>query len=130
MSEIPQIDLAWEAVNALGGTASTPIEEAYVDAISKALDAIEKLGGKDPLPQRRAEAQQPKERFTVGKQPCQAFLRGDADIAALGEGNRRNLHQCPKCSGNRAWCDACNTDHHDGGWETCKRGAYDPIEVD
>ena len=72
-----------------------------------------------PLP-----AQKPLERFTIGRQPCQAFLRGDADIAALGEGNRRNLHQCPKCEGNRAWCDNCHGDHHDGGWETCQPGAY------
>ena len=76
----------------------------------------------------RIWAEKPKERFTVGKQPCTNFLRGDADIAALGEGNRRNLHQCPVCSGNRAWCDACYTDHHDGGWETCKPGAYDYVE--
>jgi hypothetical protein len=71
------------------------------------------------------------ERFTIGEQPCQHFLRGNADIAALGAGNRRNLHQCPKCEGNRAWCDACHTDHHDGGWETCKPGAYaDPPDED
>lgn len=75
-------------------------------------------------------AQKPHERFTVGKQPCEAFLRGDADIAALGIGNRQNLHQCPKCCGNRAWCDNCHTDHHDGGWETCKPGAYDYQEED
>jgi hypothetical protein len=41
------------------------------------------------------------------------------------------LHQCPICDGNRAWCDACHTDHHDGGWETCKPGAYaDPPDND
>ena len=67
----------------------------------------------------------PQERFTLGRQPCNNFRRGDADIAALGPGNRRNLHQCPKCWGNRAWCDNCLSDHHDGGWETCKPGAYD-----
>jgi len=71
------------------------------------------------------------ERFTIGRQLCQDFLRGDADIAALGEGNRRNLHQCPKCEGNRAWYDNCHGDHHDGGWETCQPGAYaDPPEED
>jgi hypothetical protein len=68
------------------------------------------------------------QRFTVGNQPCQNFLRGDADIAALGEGNRRNLHQCPVCEGNRAWCDNCHTDHHDNGWETCKPSAYADAE--
>src|SRR5579864_3754699 len=67
----------------------------------------------------------PHERFTIGKQPCQEFLRGDAAIAALGEGNHRNLHQCPVCCGNRAWCDNCSTDHHDAGWETCKPGYYE-----
>lgn len=75
-------------------------------------------------------AQKPKERFTVGRQPCQSFLRGDADVMALGDGNRLNLHQCPRCCGNRAWCDNCNSDHHDGGWETCKPGAYDYDEDD
>jgi len=64
------------------------------------------------------------QRFTTGEQPCAGFLRGDADVAALGPGNRMNLHQCPKCEGNRAWCDNCQRDHHDGGWETCKPGAY------
>ena len=67
-------------------------------------------------------------RYTIGQQPCLQFLRGDADVAALGEGNRRNLHQCPVCEGNRAWCDHCHRDHHDGGWETCKPGAYADAE--
>jgi len=62
--------------------------------------------------------------YTIGKQPCQNLLRSDADIAALGKGNRRNVHQCPVCEGNRTWCENCSTDHHDGGWETCKPGAY------
>lgn len=66
----------------------------------------------------------PQHRYTIGKQPCQSLLRGDADIAALGEGNRCNVHQCPVCEGNRTWCETCYTDHHDGGWETCKPGAY------
>jgi len=71
----------------------------------------------------------PQHRYTIGKQPCQNLLRGDADIAALGEGNRRNVHQCPVCEGNRTWCENCHTDHHDGGWETCKPGAYaEPLE--
>jgi hypothetical protein len=52
-------------------------------------------------------------------------LRGDADIPAWGHGNGMNLHECPKCSGHRAWCTNCYGDHHDGGWESCKPGAYD-----
>lgn len=56
MSAIPQIDLAWEAVNALGGLPSDdPREQGFVEAISKALDEIERLGGKDPSQQRPAE---------------------------------------------------------------------------
>lgn len=62
--------------------------------------------------------------YVVGQQPCRDFLRGDADIAALGDGNRRNVHQCPICEGRRAWCDNCSCDHHEFGWETCKPGAY------
>ena len=62
--------------------------------------------------------------YVVGQQPCADFLRGDADVAALGEGNRRNCHQCPVCEGRRAWCDNCYSDHHEHGWESCKPGAY------
>lgn len=62
--------------------------------------------------------------YTVGRQPCSDFLRGDADVMALGDGNRRNCHQCPECEGRRAFCDNCNTDHHEHGWESCKPGAY------
>ena len=62
--------------------------------------------------------------YTIGKQPCANLLRGDADVAALGDGNRRNVHQCPICSGRRTWCENCNTDHHEYGWETCTRDAY------
>ena len=80
----------------------------------------EACGGKGCEPPRPA----PGSRYTIGRQPCQNLLRGDADIAALGEGNRRNVHQCPVCYGNRTWCDNCHADHHDGGWETCKPGAY------
>lgn len=70
------------------------------------------------------EDMKPLHRYSIGEQPCHNLLRGDADIAALGEGNRRNVHQCPVCEGNRTWCETCHTDHHDGGWETCKPGAY------
>jgi hypothetical protein len=43
--------------------------------------------------------------YTVGKQPCQDFLRGDSSSPYLEPGNRRNTHQCPVCEGRRAWCD-------------------------
>jgi len=56
-TQIPKIDLAWEAVNALGGVFDPKDDEArgFNDAINKALAEIEKLGGKDPLPQRHAQ---------------------------------------------------------------------------
>lgn len=63
-------------------------------------------------------------RYTVGQQPCQNLRRGDADVEALGVGNGMNVHQCPKCKGNRTWCENCCTDHHDDGWETCRPGFY------
>lgn len=51
MLGVPAIDLAWEAVNALGGTADgSAASHAYVKAIEDALAAIENLGGKDPAP--------------------------------------------------------------------------------
>lgn len=51
MQTISKLDLAWEAVNALGGSpdASDP---SFNDAIASALEEIEKLGGKDPAPAR------------------------------------------------------------------------------
>lgn len=52
---ISKLDLAWEAVNALGGQPQQPgnqHEAGYIEGISAALDAIEKLGGKDPAPAR------------------------------------------------------------------------------
>lgn len=54
--EITNLDLAWEAVNALGGTGEqdNSYDQGHVDAIAKALEAIEKLGGEDPLPKRAA----------------------------------------------------------------------------
>lgn len=72
--------------------------------------------------------EKPQHRYTAGDQPCRNLCRGDADVMALGPGNGMNVHQCPKCEGNRTWCDNCHTDHHDGGWETCKPGAYAYME--
>lgn len=66
--------------------------------------------------------------YTIGNQPCEDFRRGDADIAALGPGNGRNIHQCPVCWGRRSWCDNCHTDHHEYGWETCHTDAYQKRE--
>jgi hypothetical protein len=53
-ADIPKLDLAWEAVNALGGSdqQNNSYDQGFVDAIQKALEAIEKLGGRDPLGRR------------------------------------------------------------------------------
>jgi hypothetical protein len=45
MAEIPQIDLAWEAVSALGAWST---ERKFGDAVGRALVIIEQLGGKNP----------------------------------------------------------------------------------
>ncbi len=49
--QTPVIDMAWAAVNALGGSPyqDNSYDQGFVDAIAKALIEIEKLGGKDPL---------------------------------------------------------------------------------
>jgi len=43
MTDIPQIDLAWEAVSALRIWST---EEGFANAVGKALTLIEQLGGK------------------------------------------------------------------------------------
>jgi hypothetical protein len=53
MAEIPQIDLAWEAVSVLGAWS---MEKGFGDAVGRALSIIEELGGKNPAPQRMADA--------------------------------------------------------------------------
>jgi hypothetical protein len=50
--------------------------------------------------------------FEEGCQPCQSFLE-------LGDG-LYNRHECPHCSGVRAFCDNCCMDHHAGGWNSCE----------
>lgn len=54
MPQITQLDLAWEAINALGGKPdnTNPADIAYDAAIEAALAEIEKLGGEDPAPKR------------------------------------------------------------------------------
>lgn len=61
----------------------------------------------------------PGHRYTIGVQPCQQIKRGESCMPGV-----QNVHQCPKCEGHRTWCDNCYADHHDGGWQTCKPGAY------
>jgi hypothetical protein len=45
------LDKAWEQINALGGSdlQNNSYDQGFVDAIGKALEVIESLGGKDPL---------------------------------------------------------------------------------
>jgi hypothetical protein len=54
MPRITKLDLAWEAINSLGGTISMPdqYERGFRDAINSALDEIEVLGGSDPAHKR------------------------------------------------------------------------------
>lgn len=62
-------------------------------------------------------------RYTVGSQPCQNLKRGEGSFPGVA-----NVHQCPKCWGNRTWCENCCRDHHDAGWETCKPNAYEDAD--
>lgn len=54
---IPMIDLAWEAINALGGRQDqdNSYDQGCVDTVAKCLEIIEGLGGKDPQSLRAAE---------------------------------------------------------------------------
>ncbi len=56
-------------------------------------------------------------------QPCQNFT-DDVCIQGLP-----NVHECfapfddsgdPRCGGIVRFCTNCNSDHHDGGYQTCK----------
>lgn len=51
-----------------------------------------------------------------GQQPCNDFKA--AEVSPFHGG--AISHWCPKCDGNRSFCDNCHTDHHQGGWENCK----------
>lgn len=65
--DIPKIDLAWEAINALGGSSmqNNSYDQGAVDAIAKALEEIERLGGKDPEPQRLAERREHNKKHNI-----------------------------------------------------------------
>jgi hypothetical protein len=55
------------------------------------------------------------EQFTRGKQPCKAFTPSQ-------EWWGSNRHQCVYCGGDVvvSFCEGCNKDHHQNGYETCK----------
>lgn len=58
------------------------------------------------------------EDYSVGRQPCQNLKRAPGDIAAAPE--LANVHECYKrCGKTVSFCENCNRDHHEGGYETC-----------
>lgn len=64
---ITNLDLAWERINALGGSdlQNNSYDQGAVDTVTKALAIIEDLGGVDPAP-KRAEWRQANSQFGVG----------------------------------------------------------------
>jgi len=64
--------------------------------------------------------------FSVGAQPCNTF-RGRDEL--VDRGVRGNRHSCygpwPQvagvewCAGLVSFCEACVSDHHQNGWDTC-----------
>lgn len=62
---ITDLDLAWERINALGGSAADDIGKSRNFAICEALKIIEDLGGVDPAP-KRDEYRQANSQFGVG----------------------------------------------------------------
>jgi hypothetical protein len=65
----------------------------------------------------------PGHRYEVGDQPCRNLKR-----AQEGAG-WANVHECPKCGGNRTFCETCCCDHHDGGWDACQPAAFICVPV-
>lgn len=57
-STIRDMDLAWERVNALGGTPCCAHDNVYNLAINDCLRIIESLGGSDPAARRKARQSQ------------------------------------------------------------------------
>ena len=56
MEQITNLDLAWEKINALGGTTTEydDFGKGINHAVEQALFIIEELGGTDPAPKRHA----------------------------------------------------------------------------
>lgn len=55
--------------------------------------------------------------YEIGKQPCANFSpQFERSASAMWE----NVHECPKCGGNRSFCTTCGMDHHMFGWERCQ----------
>lgn len=54
--------------------------------------------------------------YTVGQQPCQDLKR-QRDGNCHGEW--ANAHCCYKCDMTVSYCENCNRDHHEGGYECC-----------
>lgn len=54
--------------------------------------------------------------FEIGKQPCNNFESANENAGWSG-----NVHQCIRCYGEVSFCDNCKKDHHNNGYETCKR---------
>lgn len=57
-------------------------------------------------------------RFETGKQPCNNF---NPQIEANTYAQWENEHQCYKCGGIVSYCLNCYRDHHENGYETCKK---------
>ncbi len=59
-------------------------------------------------------------KFDMGEQPCDNY-RGHLERNEYAVWT--NEHQCMFCRGEEvvSWCENCNKDHHQYGWDTCKR---------
>ena len=53
--------------------------------------------------------------FETGKQPCK-------DFKPQNDGFGTNRHSCYKCDKTVSFCENCNRDHHEDGYETCNIG--------
>lgn len=70
--------------------------------------------------------------YTKGRQPCDAF---DPRMDGNQYATWANVHECfgpydergrnpdAPCPGKVSFCEACHSDHHTGGWDTCGKDA-------
>lgn len=72
------LDLAWEKINAIGGTCGQydDFGKGINHAVEQALFIIEELGGADPLPKRAAARQQVNEIMALHDQTIAALTKG------------------------------------------------------
>jgi hypothetical protein len=54
--------------------------------------------------------------YKKGRQPCVNFSAANEDHRWAG-----NVHECYNCQSTVSFCENCCKDHHENGYEHCKK---------